>query len=89
MNEVVARENAMAQQQEQQQQQQQHQQQHSQIDNSMGTSDARQQRQPPTTYMVTVPHGVFPGMQFAVDVEGERMSELHNINFCGFVCRDT
>jgi len=28
---------------------------------------------PPTTYMVTVPQGVRPGMQFAVDVAGQRM----------------
>ena len=28
---------------------------------------------PPTTYMVTVPRGIRPGMQFAVDVEGQRM----------------
>ena len=28
---------------------------------------------PPTTYMVTVPQGIRPGMQFAVDVEGQRM----------------
>ncbi|KAK1746957.1 HECT-type E3 ubiquitin-protein ligase [Skeletonema marinoi] len=28
---------------------------------------------PPTTYMVTVPQGIRPGMQFAVDVAGQRM----------------
>jgi E3 ubiquitin-protein ligase NEDD4 len=28
---------------------------------------------PPTTYMVTVPRGIRQGMQFAVDVEGQRM----------------
>ena len=28
---------------------------------------------PPTIYMVTVPQGIRPGMQFAVDVEGQRM----------------
>ncbi len=71
MSEVVARGNAIAQQLLLQQQQQGR--------NSMGTSDATQQQQQqpasPTTYMVTVPPGISPGMQFAVDVEGERMSE--------------
>ncbi|KAL7509607.1 hypothetical protein ACHAXN_006564 [Cyclotella atomus] len=28
---------------------------------------------PPTTYMVTVPAGISPGMQFAVEIEGQRM----------------
>lgn len=27
----------------------------------------------PTTYMVTIPPGVYPGMQFLVDIEGQRM----------------
>lgn len=35
----------------------------------------QQQTQQPTTYMVTVPQGIMPGMQFAVEVEGQRMSE--------------
>jgi hypothetical protein len=36
----------------------------------------QQQQQPgPVTYMVTVPAGIFPGMQFMVNVEGQNMSE--------------
>ena len=71
MSEVVARGNAMAQQQQQQQQGR---------NSLVGISDTMQQQQrpaasPPTSYMVTVPQGISPGMQFAVDVEGERMSE--------------
>lgn len=66
MTEVVARGNAMAQQQQQQQQQVPGR-------NAPGTTDT--QPAPQTTYMVTVPPGILPGMQFAVDVEGERMSE--------------
>lgn len=27
----------------------------------------------PTTYMVTIPRGIYPGMQFMVDIEGQRM----------------
>jgi hypothetical protein len=71
MSAVVARGNAMAQQQQQQQQQQGR-------NSLVGTSEMQQQRPaapPPTSYMVTVPQGISPGMQFAVDVEGERMSE--------------
>mmetsp|Transcript_28732 Transcript_28732/g.58997 ORF Transcript_28732/g.58997 Transcript_28732/m.58997 type:complete len:853 (-) Transcript_28732:12-2570(-) len=52
-------------QQHQQQQQQQHQQ-----------NQLHHQPNPPAqqqTYMVTVPAGIRPGMQFAVDVEGQRM----------------
>ena len=72
MSEVVARGNAMAQQQQQQQQQGRN--------SLVGISDTMQQQQrpavsPPTSYMVTVHQGISPGLQFAVDVEGERMSE--------------
>jgi hypothetical protein len=76
MNESVVRGNAaMAQQQQQVQQQPGR--------NALGASDTTQQQQqqqqrpapPPTSYMVTVPQGISPGMQFAVDVEGERMRE--------------
>ncbi|KAL3759242.1 hypothetical protein ACHAWU_002512 [Discostella pseudostelligera] len=77
MNESVVRGNAaMAQQQQQQQVQQQQ-----PGRNALGASDTTQQQQQPqqrsaaapTSYMVTVPQGISPGMQFAVDVEGERM----------------
>ena len=27
----------------------------------------------PTTYMVTIPRGIYPGMQFMVDIDGQRM----------------
>eukprot|EP00584_Thalassiosira_punctigera_P009619 CAMPEP_0172546206 /NCGR_PEP_ID=MMETSP1067-20121228/16000_1 /TAXON_ID=265564 ORGANISM="Thalassiosira punctigera, Strain Tpunct2005C2" /NCGR_SAMPLE_ID=MMETSP1067 /ASSEMBLY_ACC=CAM_ASM_000444 /LENGTH=894 /DNA_ID=CAMNT_0013333099 /DNA_START=107 /DNA_END=2791 /DNA_ORIENTATION=+ len=44
---------------------------------SPANSQASQQQQgeqpQPTTYMVTVPPGISPGMQFAVEVEGQRM----------------
>ena len=35
----------------------------------------QQQQQQPSTYMVTVPPGIMPGMQFYVEVEGQRMSK--------------
>ena len=44
--------------------------------NSTETSQQQQQQQQsqqPTTYMVTVPQGISAGMQFAVEVEGQRM----------------
>eukprot|EP00956_Cyclotella_meneghiniana_P004157 scaffold5102_cov76-Cyclotella_meneghiniana.AAC.11 len=37
------------------------------------TSSAAPPSAPPTTYMVTVPAGINPGMQFAVEIEGQRM----------------
>ena len=42
---------------------------------SMDSSLNQQQQviESPTTYMVTVPPGINPGMQFAVDIEGQRM----------------
>ena len=51
------------------QQQQQQQQQHNQDQPAIPPTPTSQ----PTTYMVTVPAGIMPGMQFAVDVEGQRM----------------
>ena len=38
----------------------------------------QQQQQQPQTYMVTVPPGIGPGMQFRVEVEGQHMSKLHS-----------
>ena len=43
------------------------------IDNRLNNRNGTSPPAPPTTYMVTVPQGVRPGMQFAVDVAGERM----------------
>ena len=37
--------------------------------------DSPPEPEAPTTYMVTVPQGISPGMHFAVEVEGQRMSE--------------
>jgi len=73
----------------QQQQHQEQQQQHQQAESSGGSQsgnspvnpqimeqqEQQQEQQQPTTYMVTVPPGISPGMQFAVEVEGQRMSE--------------
>lgn len=73
MRESVARENAEVVQQLQQEQSGQ-----SSGEEAAGnspTSSATSQQQQPTTYMVTVPPGISPGMQFAVEVEGQRMSE--------------
>ena len=43
---------------------------------SSETSPQQQQQQQQTsTYMVTVPPGIMPGMQFYVEVEGQRMSK--------------
>jgi len=44
-------------------------------ENSQQSNEEQQQQQlpQPTTYMVTVPPAIFPGMQFAVEVEGQRM----------------
>ena len=41
--------------------------------NSSLNQQQQQQIESPTTYMVTVPPGINPGMQFAVDIEGQRM----------------
>jgi len=59
----------------QQQQEQQLEQQNSQTSpaNSQTSSSPPPPPQPPQTYMVTVPPGISPGMQFAVEVEGQRM----------------
>jgi len=42
-------------------------------DNNLRNSNSTSPPAPPTTYMVTVPQGIRPGMQFAVDVAGQRM----------------
>jgi len=60
----------------QEQQQQQQQQAESSGGSQSGNSPANPQvmeQQQPTTYMVTVPPGISPGIQFAVEVEGQRM----------------
>jgi len=82
MNESVVRGNAAMAQQQQQQQVQQQQPGRNALGASDTTQQQQQQQQPqqrsaaaPTSYMVTVPQGISPGMQFAVDVEGERMRE--------------
>ena len=48
---------------------QQHQRQQTQTSSQPSTASAP----PPTTYMVTIPAGIRPGMQFAVEIEGQRM----------------
>ena len=50
------------------------------------TDGQQQQTQQPTTYMVTVTRGIMPGMQFAVEVEGQRMSECTHRSLLLFVC---
>ncbi len=50
----------------------QQQQQELERSNNLNNSDTAPPA-PPTTYMVTVPQGIRPGMQFAVDVAGQRM----------------
>jgi len=57
----------------QEQQQEQQQQQVDQQRNSLVDTHSMPTTPPPQTYMVTVPPGVTPGMQFAVEVEGTRM----------------
>jgi len=74
MRESVARENAQLQEQQNQEQQSQGQGEleEGQSGSSETTSPPAEQQQP-TTYMVTVPPMISPGMQFAVEVEGQRM----------------
>ena len=61
----------------QEQQQEQQQQQVDQQRNSLVDTHSMPTTPPPQTYMVTVPPGVTPGMQFAVEVEGTRMSKSY------------
>lgn len=65
MTESVARENAQLQQQQEGEQED--------GNSSESTSQQPSEQQPPTTYMVTVPPMISPGMTFAVEVEGQRM----------------
>eukprot|EP00581_Thalassiosira_minuscula_P017736 CAMPEP_0183721764 /NCGR_PEP_ID=MMETSP0737-20130205/13926_1 /TAXON_ID=385413 /ORGANISM="Thalassiosira miniscula, Strain CCMP1093" /LENGTH=862 /DNA_ID=CAMNT_0025951817 /DNA_START=72 /DNA_END=2660 /DNA_ORIENTATION=- len=64
--------NAQAEQQRQQQEEEQNQQ-HQQQQPEQQNSQTLSQSSTAQTYMVTVPPGISPGMQFAVDVEGQRM----------------
>lgn len=77
MSESVRDANAevVAAQEAQQQQQQSESQQSGGGDGPATNSSGPEQPPPtqPTTYMVTVPPGISPGMQFAVEVEGQRM----------------